>query len=377
MTGDALELYIHIPFCVRKCAYCDFLSFPAEETVRRAYTEALEKEITALAERYGGRKTVSIFFGGGTPTVLPASDLVRILTLIKEYYQVEEDAEVSLECNPGTVKTEDFRLLKEAGFNRLSIGCQSTREEELLLLGRIHGHADFLKAFEGARQAGFGNISVDLMFALPGQSREAFRETLRKTAALCPEHISAYSLILEEGTPFYERRNEMVFPSEEEEAGMYEDCAAVLGEYGFHRYEISNYAKEGFECRHNTGYWTGVPYLGLGLGSSSFSEGLRYENTKDLREYINLAGEPDRLRRSIRTVGRAEAMGEFMILGLRLVRGVSEAEFEERFGESPDSVFGPALDKYVKTGFMKRENGRISLTDRGFPVSNYIMADFV
>lgn len=274
-----LEIYIHIPFCVRKCAYCDFLSAPAGRDTQKQYVCALKQEIQEFPYKKE-YEVSSVFFGGGTPSVLPGEEIAEIMALLKEKFVFAEDAEISLECNPGTADEQKLRIYRDCGINRLSFGLQSADNTELKLLGRIHTWEEFLATYETARRAGFKNINVDLMSALPGQTADSWKETLRKIIALNPEHISAYSLIIEEGTLFYEKYEEDTrkreageqpefLPSEDEEREMYRLTEELLEEAGMHRYEISNYAKPGYECRHNIGYWDGTEYAGFGLGASS------------------------------------------------------------------------------------------------------------
>ena len=283
---SCLELYIHIPFCVRKCAYCDFLSFPSGEEERERYVERLTEEIEEAGAVSEGYVATAIFFGGGTPSVLTPKQTERILNAVKKSFYVAEDAEITTEVNPGTADRKKLEAWRQAGINRLSFGLQSTETRELQYLGRIHTMEDFLESYRAAREAGFENINIDLMSALPGQTVSSWEKTLRTVVSLQPEHISAYSLIIEEGTPFCQlfgedgdaaeekkRRQSLgipELPDEDAERRMYYDTERILGEAGYHRYEISNYAKPGYECRHNKGYWTGTEYLGLGLGASSY-----------------------------------------------------------------------------------------------------------
>lgn len=369
-----MEIYIHIPFCVRKCAYCDFLSFPADGDVQRRYKDALVQEIRG--SQYAADGDVgSIFIGGGTPSVLPAYYIEEILSAIREKWTVLPDAEITIEANPGTVDREKLQVYKRAGISRISFGCQSAEDGELQLLGRIHSWKDFLESFALAREAGFSNINVDLMSALPGQSADSWEQTLRKVAELSPEHISAYSLIIEEGTPFFEIYGQgnkaSLLPDEDEERLMYERTAQILETYGFHRYEISNYAKEGRECRHNTGYWTGVPYIGVGLGASSYSGSRRWKNTDNLAAYLK----GDHTPQDVEELSLREQEAEFMILGLRMTAGVSGSEFRQRFGEDMEEICGDILNKYEQMGFMKRTTDRIAFTGSGISVSNVILAD--
>ena len=369
-----LELYIHIPFCVQKCQYCDFLSGPSDQETRDRYIKALRAEIQAVqgVEAY---EIVSVFIGGGTPSVLKAEAIASIMETIQKKFCFSPDAEITIESNPGTVDLAKLNAYRETGINRLSLGLQSTDSKELRMLGRIHTYEEFLQSYQWAREAGFQNINIDLMFAIPGQTGEAWRAHLRQVAELKPEHISAYSLIIEEGTPFAEC--ELDLPDEDTEYRMYEDTAAILGEYGFHQYEISNYAKKGLECRHNKGYWQRTDYLGLGLGASSLVDHVRFSNTDNMEEYLRNSAFPEKIRCDRETLTEADEMAEFMFLGLRMTEGVSVREFEEYFGKNMESIYGEVLKKHFALGMLKKKNDRIFLTRRGIHVSNGVMADFL
>ena len=373
-----MELYLHIPFCVKKCDYCDFLSFPADESIKREYVETLKREIEKVGERYRNCQVSTIFVGGGTPSILNSSYIVEIFDVLRRKFHVAGNAEISMEVNPGTVTKEKLSDWRRAGINRLSMGLQSADNRELKRLGRIHTWEDFLESFRRAREEGFSNLNVDLMSALPGQTMDGWMETLKRTAAQEPEHISAYSLIIEEGTPFYERyggkKGEALLPDEDTDRDMYHKTREFLASCGFERYEISNYAKPGRECRHNIGYWTGVPYLGLGLGAASYIEGIRFSNTRNLKEY--LAGKPgDDRDRQVLT--KKEMEEEFFFLGLRLAAGVSLKEFERRFGLTAEEVYPGLMERMVKEGAAVLERDRFFLTEYGFDVSNYVMAQFL
>lgn len=396
---EELSLYIHIPFCVRKCGYCDFLSAPADEKARDRYVQALLMEI----ERYQGtetadRKIKTLYIGGGTPSILSVDQLDRIIQKIKCTFNFYGDIEASMEMNPGTASKEKCRALYQMGINRLSIGLQSTNDKELKTLGRIHSYEDFLNTYTWCREAGFQNINVDLMAALPYQTVESYTTGLRKIIRLAPEHISAYSLILEEGTPFYQKYNSGCYPlpDEEQERLMYRETEQILALAGYERYEISNYAKRGYVCRHNLVYWQGGDYLGLGLGSSSYMDGVRFHNTIDFDTYVNQdAYVEDREELSMQA-----KMEEFMFLGLRVMEGVSGTEFEKRFGKTMEDVYGDVLRKHEEEGLLRIERKearkedrkeasaaepakgktnieRVMLTTKGVDVSNYVFADFL
>ena len=379
-----LSVYIHIPFCVRKCFYCDFLSAAATEETKQQYVDKLIEEIEREAENYREYEVVSVFFGGGTPSVLKTEDTERIMRVLRGNFTIVQSAEITSEVNP---KTADFAKLKayhEMGFNRLSIGMQSTDDRELRALGRIHDYQDFLDVFEAARRAGFQNLNVDIMSALPGQSVKSYEKTLEKVLQLQPEHISAYSLIIEEGTPFYEwfgeeenqrqRTGECVqLPNEEEERRMYELTEKMLEKKGYHRYEISNYAKEGYACRHNQAYWTRQDYVGFGIGAASLIENRRFQNKSDLNQY--LAGEVEKEEQIQLT--KKECMEEFMFLGLRLTKGVEKEQFFEQFSLPLEQVYGDVLNKQESLGLLVNGEKNVYLTKKGLDVSNLVMAEFL
>ena len=369
-----LELYVHIPFCVRKCQYCDFLSGPSDEETKDRYIEALLKEIRA-AEHTEDYEIVSVFIGGGTPSALKAEAIASIMRTLQEQFFFCEDAEVTIEANPGTVDLEKLTIYRNVGINRLSLGLQSTDAEELKLLGRIHSYEEFLKSYEWAREVGFSNINIDLMFAIPGQTGEAWRQHLYQVAELNPEHISAYSLIIEEGTPFAEQNLDL--PDEDTEYQMYEDTAEILERYGYRQYEISNYAKQGYMCRHNAGYWQRREYLGFGLGASSLYRGMRFSNTRRMQEYLKESRNPDQIRKDVTVLSRNERIEEFMFLGFRMTEGISEKKFEENFDVRLMDVYGDILQKYEETGFMEHIETKWRLTRKGIHVSNHILADFL
>lgn len=369
----SFELYIHIPFCVRKCAYCDFLSAPGSEEAKASYTEALLREIEAVKTEK--REVSSIFVGGGTPSALSPSLMGDIFEKIHKSFSVAPDAEITIEANPGTLSKEKLFLYRNVGINRLSLGLQSPEAAELKSLGRIHTYEEFLESFSLAREAGFQNINVDLMCALPEQTYEGWVRNLRTVAALHPEHISAYSLIIEEGTPFAKRK--LNLPDEDTEYRMYEDTAGILAEYGYEQYEISNYAKKDLACQHNVGYWMRKEYLGLGLGAASLWGNQRFSNTSDFSLYLNNSGFPEKIRGDRETLSLEAEMSEFMFLGLRMTKGVSKAEFLEGFGVPIESVYGKVLDKYKSVGLLEETEGRIFLTRAGIHVSNGVMAEFL
>ena len=417
-----MELYIHIPFCAKKCRYCDFLSFSGKEACFKDYIGALCEELESYRTLIREKGLDTVFIGGGTPSVLPA-DVTE--ALLKKINSLAEDAgkpigEYTIECNPGTLDAGKLRLYRKYGINRLSIGLQSADDKELALLGRIHDHACFLDNYRLAREAGFDNINIDLISALPGQTLSSWERTLRSTAKLGPEHISAYSLIIEPGTPFFEiyggdgrkpddvhgdpgccsdgdckennstirtdiaiHENLPPLPDEDTEREIYRMTVRILGEYGYGRYEISNYSKPGFESKHNLGYWTGADYIGAGLGASSYLcerradgrllNGVRFKNTDDLNDYI--AGRRDRKEEESLTL--RDLIGEYIMLHLRLTEGFCAGEFERLFGQSVYDLFGDVIAKYTELGLMEDKGGFIRLTEDGLDVSNAIMSEFI
>lgn len=377
-SGKELELYLHIPFCVKKCDYCDFLSGPWDAGIRQQYVRALAEEIQALGERHRpeGWEVRSVFFGGGTPSLLDGEKIAGLMDSIRRSFSLREDAEISMEANPGTLTGENLYGYRSCGVNRLSIGCQSMKDEELRRLGRIHTASEFLESYEMAREAGFENLNVDLMSAIPGQRVEDWESNLRAVAELAPEHISAYSLIVEEGTPFAKRQLDL--PDEESEREMYEMTGEILREYGYHPYEISNYARDGRECLHNVGYWQRISYLGMGLGAASLLGGnLRYSNTANMEEYLRDSRNPERLRREEQHLTLRDQMEEFLFLGLRMTEGIREVDFERSFGKAIDEVYGEAIEKHRRLGLLERDSGRLRLTKQGISVSNQVFVDFM
>lgn len=359
-----LEIYIHIPFCIRKCRYCDFLSAPSTIEERQDYVTGLCRKIRSYGDLAEAYHVVTVFIGGGTPSVLEGAQILDIMDAVRGTFPVDAGAEISMEMNPGTATKEKLRTIRHAGINRLSIGLQSTDDSELKMLGRIHTYEDFLHTYEMARETGFANVNVDLMSAIPFQSVDSWDATLIRTAELGPEHISAYSLIIEEGTPFFDRygngKRAKELPTEEEERQMYMHTRTILEEYGYHRYEISNYARPGYECRHNLGYWDRAEYLGIGTGAASLLQGYRFTEGE----------EPVKL-------SEKEQMEEFMFLGLRKTEGVSREAFCTYFNRSMERVFGKVMTDMGQKGLLEIEEDAVRLTDKGMDISNYVMSAFL
>ena len=420
-----LGLYTHIPFCVRKCEYCDFLSWSEPSRAdRTAYAAALCREISAAAETFPKADVDTIFIGGGTPTTLSPEDLSMIMNHVRGTFHVLPEAEITMEMNPGTYSEGMIAFVKEH-LTRVSIGLQSARNEELRRLGRIHTYEEFENCYRSLRNAGVSNINIDLMSALPGQSIQSWEYTLRKVIGLDPEHISAYSLIVEEGTPFYDLYDsgKLDLPEEDVEREMYHLTKTILSEAGYQRYEISNYAKPGFACRHNIRYWRREPYLGFGVGAASmygelvsfavnsalkgskqtaispnegdiknyfisccgrFSGQYRRTNDTDFIRYLRHydlsesgGGKAWDGENTTTCLSLKDAVEEFMFLGLRMTDGVSVREFYDAFGFSMDDIYGDVIRKYIENGLLERGDDRIALTERGLDVSNVVMEEFL
>ncbi len=379
-----LSIYIHIPFCVQKCLYCDFLSFAVPQGFGNgqsgkieSYVNRLRQEINRQALRYRGHRVITVFIGGGTPSLLSEEQIDTILQQIRKDYHLDMAAEITIEMNPGTVTEKKLRGYKAAGINRVSIGLQSADDDELTRIGRIHNYDAFLKTYDLARKTGFWNINIDLMSALPGQNLYSYRKTLESVVGLDPEHISAYSLILEEGTPLYERRKDFSFPTEEEELEMYLFTRSYLKEHGYKRYEISNYAKEGYECRHNKIYWQRGDYAGFGLGASSMVENVRWSNPDDFAQYAGFVQGQDVEMPVRQPLSVQEQMEEFMFLGLRMTNGVNTNDFYREFGRTVEEIYGEVLDRLRRQKLLYCDAHGIRLTEKGLDVSNYAMAQFL
>lgn len=379
-----LELYLHIPFCVKKCNYCDFFSASGSEEEQEAYVQAMVQEIHLYQEKFRPYEVKTIFLGGGTPSLLSGSQTERIFQSLHDSFEIARDAEITMEMNPGTVDLQKLKQYKEIGVNRLSIGLQSAQNRELKMLGRIHTFEDFLETWKEVEKAGFENRNIDLMSALPGQKLETWEDTLRKVLALQPEHISAYSLILEEGTPFYNwyesgrfNAGDWELPTEEEEYTMGERTIQILQEAGMHRYEISNYAKPGKECRHNLGYWNRTEYLGIGAGSSSLIGETRFNHIRDRKEYIEMIRRGEDVDTEQEFLSTESQMEEFMYLGLRKTEGISRTAFQDYFQKSLDEIYGMIIEKLSDENLLECDGDRVRLSHRGMDVSNCVLAEFL
>lgn len=383
-----LGIYIHIPFCIHKCVYCDFLSFPAADKLHKSYTQALIREIELTASEMSAElekySAATVFFGGGTPTCIEPELIADVMTALRRSFDFMAATEITIECNPGTLTEQKAEIYRECGFDRISLGLQSADDKLLKILKRIHTFGEFEESFALARSAGFKNINIDVMSALPGQSLSAYTDGLKKIVSYCPEHISAYSLIVEEGTPLCERPED--FPptvSEDEEREMYYATDEILKSAGYSRYEISNYAKPGFECRHNAGYWERKDYLGFGLGAASLFENVRTKNISDIERYIETAGKMS-VCESEERLTLTDCMEEFMFLGLRMMKGVDCARFKQCFGREISDVYGVPIAKNLKNKLLREKlsgaDGSVvgyRLTDKGIDLSNCVMSDFI
>ncbi len=410
---NKLGIYIHIPFCVKKCDYCDFLSAPAGRDMQEKYIKSLIKEIELSKYRMTEYLVDTVFIGGGTPSILEGKWIAEILDTLHNNCNMSQSAEITIECNPGTVTEDKLLTYKRAGVNRISFGLQSANNDELKSIGRIHTYEDFLQSYNIARECGYKNINVDLMSALPGQTEDSYRETLKKIIELNPEHISAYSLIVEEGTKMWKRvaeadeKGKSILPTEEAERNMYYMTKDMLEKAGYIRYEISNYSKIGYECKHNIGYWKRKEYLGFGIGAASLYKEERYSNISDINIYIedieklkvefgiidskendnidmlkkifNIKSEKsiDIIQRNQQVLSIGAQMEEFMFLGLRMMEGISIKTFEEQFGKSFFDVYGKVFEELSKKELLKQIEDYISLTEKGIDISNYVMSEFL
>ena len=383
-----MELYIHVPFCIKKCAYCDFLSAPAGEEERQRYVETMIKEIQGYRKKYQEYCVTTIFVGGGTPSVLSGEQIKEVFNALRASFVIDTQAEITIEVNPGTVTEEKVEAWMQAGVNRISIGLQSVNDEELQMLGRMHTYKDFLNTYHLLRDKGFNNLNIDLISAIPGQTLESWKKTLSTVAELEPEHISAYSLIVEEGTPFYSIYGEggadgnlesMVqpLPDEETERFIYEETETILQKYGYDRYEISNYAKPGYACRHNEGYWRRVNYLGVGLGASSLIENQRFRNFSTYDVYMDAKQKKKLFHEEVESLSVTDEMEEFIFLGLRMMSGISREEFQKKFGKKIETVYEKQIQQLKKDGLIEFVENRIRLTKRGIDISNYVFEQFL
>ncbi|GAA0181923.1 radical SAM family heme chaperone HemW [Clostridium sediminicola] len=372
--SDKLSLYIHIPFCMKKCLYCDFPSYSNMESYMMDYSNALAKEI----EKLDYDNFYTIFIGGGTPTYLSLEGWRIISNAIKNKIK-NKFTEFTVEVNPGTADRQKLLFLKSIGVNRLSIGLQAWQNQHLKELGRIHKLEEFLELYNSAREVGFKNINIDLMYGLPNQDLGQWKETLENAVQLQPEHISCYSLIIEEGTPFYSMYENKVIelPSEEIERKMNDFTIEFLAKNNYNRYEISNYSKKGMECKHNLVYWDLENYIGCGAGAHSYIEGSRFNNTQSIKEYIEKVNSSENAHKEMLENTLENNMEEFMFLGLRKINGISIEKFNKKFKKSIYAVYGQVIDKYIESKHMLKDGDRLHLSNSGIEISNTIMSDFI
>ena len=373
-----LGLYLHIPFCLRKCHYCDFYSAPSDKGARTDYVRALCRHLVAEASELRDCAVDTVYIGGGTPTLLDGADFKAILDTVRAHFALEADAEITAECNPVTNAEGMTEGLIRAGVNRLSIGLQSIHDSELQLLGRPHGYAEFEQTYRAARQAGFDNISVDLMFGIPAQTTESFAQTLETVIGLSPEHVSAYGLRIEEGTPFHGMKKSLPLPSEDAESDMAELVAARLTAAGYEHYEISNYARAGRRSQHNMRYWLGADYLGFGPGAHSYFGGVRFETPPDRAGYLAAVDEGRfaDLRQGQTVIDGKEAMDEYVMLRMRLFDGIELADFSHRYGTKFEEIYGNTA--FLEAGgFLVKTPERLAFTERDMRVSNAILSDWL
>lgn len=370
-----ISLYVHIPFCKQKCFYCDFKSYAGIEELENDYIDALILEIRNKCKGY---LIKTLFIGGGTPSYLSENNLSKLLKELNKLSFLD-DAEKTIECNPGTLSDEKIKIIKENNINRISMGLQTTKNNLLKNIGRIHTIEEFKANYKRVRELGIQNINIDIMFGLPNQSLEDYKETLEDIVKLNPEHISAYSLIIEEGTYFYKlyEENKLNIPNEDDERSMYEITKEILEDNNYKQYEISNYAKEGRECRHNKVYWELDEYIGVGVSASSFIDEKRIKNIDNIKEYIERINSNIDVSESIVANSLKEDMEEFMFLGLRMIEGVSIDKFKDKFSKDINDVYGEIINKNKKLGLLDEKNGRIYLTDKGIEVSNWVMSEFI
>lgn len=372
---EDLQLYIHIPFCVRKCNYCDFLSFAVDDDIKDKYVEALIEEIISNKDEYSNYPISSIFIGGGTPSILKPGKIELILNTIRDNYNLKYDAEITVECNPGTIDSLKISEYKQAGVNRISLGLQSIFDDKLKTLGRIHDYNTFLESYSLVKNSGISNINVDIMGGLPKLTLKQWEDTIKTVVDLRPTHISSYQLIIEEGTPFYNMEKDLMLPDEDTERSMYELTCSMLDEAGYKQYEISNYSLEGYECRHNIGYWIRNNYIGFGLGASSLFQDVRWKNGNDLSKYI----EKEFAKEEIEELSDKDVMSEYMFLGLRLTSGISLRDFKNRFKIEFDDINEYKLhtEKMISEGLLIKEGDRLRLSSNGMNLANTVMCGYI
>ena len=373
-----LALYLHIPYCKQKCPYCDFNSY--DNGINKDFVTALKEEIQLKSKKTGQHQIGSIFFGGGTPTTLSSNQITDILNFCFKNFSIASDCEISIETNPGTIDYQYLKILRENGFNRLSLGSQSFNDNLLKKIGRIHNCDEIYRSFSAAQESGFENISLDLMFGLPGQAPEMWADTLQKATHLKPAHLSVYNLTIEKDTPFYDqlRKKFLILPSEELQLKMYQMAVEYLSHSGYIHYEISNFAMNGYECRHNKVYWNNNEYLGFGPGAASYLKGTRTMTVLSPEEYIRiLLNKKEIPLLETEILNQKRRMGETLMLGLRMVDGIWLRDFERKFGISIDSQFGEKIRKLRDEQLLHYANDRLKLTRKGILYSNEVFVELV
>lgn len=375
----ACSIYIHVPFCKARCYYCDFASFANCDYRIKDYIKCVTQEILLYKDKLCEYTIKTIFIGGGTPSYVDAIYILDILEAIYSCCRVDANAEITIEANPGTLDREKLEIYKKANINRISMGVQSTNDYELKGLGRIHTYQDFVDNFNLARQVGFSNISVDVMFGILHQSFDTWKRTLEDIVQLSPEHVSAYSLSIEEGTKFYDmyKEGKISYVDDEVDRRMYHHAVDFLDMHGYHQYEISNFAKDGYCCRHNKVYWHDEGYVGIGLGAHSYFDGARYNNVYDMTKYISLVQNGIIASENIEVISKDRDMSDYIILGLRLTKGVNRNKFRKRFNKGLDSLFGDKIEKLCQEGLLVCDDDTIALTKRGLDVANKVFVEFV
>ena len=376
---NPLGLYLHIPYCLHKCGYCDFNSHPENREESEIYVSALLSEIEHYAPQLAGKTVSTVFFGGGTPTLLPPASLDKILGKVKNHYNLSRDCEITIEANPATVKQETLDQIRSSGFNRISIGVQSFDADELKLLERVHSVEEIHTTVDRARLAGFSNLSLDLMSGLPGQSPEKWKSNLQQALKKKPSHISAYGLTIEPATSFFklQQRGLLSLPHEETQLEMFQATIEIFSSAGLVQYEISNFARPGFECRHNLNYWDNGEYLGLGAGASSYLNGERFKNTNLPSRYIREVQAKGSAVESTEKLDLLHAMGETIMLGLRRLKGIPIEEFENRFQISFKKVYGNVIDPLLDEGLITLNQNRMALSRRGIFLADSVILKFL
>lgn len=374
-----LSLYIHIPFCISKCKYCDFLSFSKNDEIIEKYIKALIKEIKLKKDEFSGYYIKTIFIGGGTPTILNSRMLFLLLEAINNNFNIDTNTEFTIESNPGTLDNEKINVLRDMLVNRISMGLQSCDDKMLKKIGRIHTYEQFEDNYYKIRDAGIKNINVDLMFGLPDQTLQDWLFTLKKVTNLNPEHISSYGLIIEKGTPFFDlyKSKKLILPTDEAERNMYYKTIEFLKEKDYNHYEISNFSKNEYECKHNIVYWQLEPYIGLGLGAHSYFNSQRYCNTSDLSKYIKDISEEHVIKNEIQLIDKKASMEEFMFLGLRMIEGISKTNFKNKYGSNVFDIYGSTINQLIGDNLLIDNDDKINLTKKGIDLSNYVFSEFL